>query len=116
LVLKRVVNLPSRALAGALALLVGALVLATQPARSRALPLAGAVQLEPATAVVVVVVGVVVVVVGVVVVVVVVAVVVVAAPAEGAEIVEVMNPATTAIVASTAVPGTACRLRRPCRL
>jgi hypothetical protein len=48
--------------------------------------------------------------------VVVVVVVVVAAPAEGAEIVEAMKPATTAIVARTAVPGKECRLRRPCRL
>jgi hypothetical protein len=42
-------------LAGASALLEGALVLATQPVRSRATPLRAAEQLDPGTAVVVVV-------------------------------------------------------------
>ena len=55
LVLKRVLKLPSRALSGASALLEGALVVADQPVRSRAKPLADAEQLEPGTAVVVVV-------------------------------------------------------------
>src|SRR5271169_1870606 len=54
LVLKRVLKLPSRALAGGL-VLEGASVLATQPVRARAVPLAAAAQLEPGTAVVVVV-------------------------------------------------------------
>ena len=55
--------MPSRARAGASAALEGALLLATQPVRSRTVPLAGAKQFEPATAAVVVVVGAVVVVV-----------------------------------------------------
>jgi hypothetical protein len=55
LVLKRVLKLPSRALAGASAALEEASVLATQPVRLRAVPLAEAAQLEPGTAVVVVV-------------------------------------------------------------
>jgi hypothetical protein len=42
-------------LAGASALLEGALVLATQPARPKAVPLGGAEQLDPGTVVVVVV-------------------------------------------------------------
>jgi hypothetical protein len=69
LVLKRVVSLPSSALAGASAALEGALVLATQAVRAKAVPLTDAEQFEPGTLVVVVV-GVVVVVVGFVVVVV----------------------------------------------
>jgi len=55
LVLKRVAKSPSNALAGAPALLDGALVLATQPVRSKAVPLTVAEQSEPGTAVVVVV-------------------------------------------------------------
>jgi hypothetical protein len=55
LVLKRVAKSPSNALAGASALLDGALVLATQPVRSKAVPLTVAEQAEPGTAVVVVV-------------------------------------------------------------
>jgi hypothetical protein len=53
--LKRVVRSPWRAWAGASLLSVEALVLATQPARSRAAPLTDAEQLEPGTLVVVVV-------------------------------------------------------------
>ncbi|MGO9525845.1 hypothetical protein, partial [Mycobacterium sp.] len=55
--LKRVAKLPSRAWAGASALPEGVLLLATHPLRSRAVPLTDAEQLEPGTAVVVVVVG-----------------------------------------------------------
>jgi hypothetical protein len=53
-VLKRVLKLPSRALAGRSAPLEGALVLATQPVRLRGAPLSVAVQLTAANVVLVV--------------------------------------------------------------
>jgi hypothetical protein len=53
LVLKRVLDLPSRAYPGASALLEGAFVEATQPPRLRAAPLKDEKQLAPGTAVVV---------------------------------------------------------------
>jgi hypothetical protein len=105
-VLNRLVQLPSRALAGASALLEGALVLATQPVRPTAVPVVGAEQLEPGTAVVVVV--------GAAVVVVLAVVVVVAARA--GEMLEVKKPPTMASVATIAVPGAACCQCRTCRL
>ena len=81
-------------------------MVADQPVRLRAVPLAAAAQFEPGTAVVVVVGGG-----AVVVVVLVVAVVVVAARAGG--MVEIKKPPTMASVATIAVPGAACRV---CRL
>src|ERR1017187_7814833 len=100
LVLKRVLKLPSRALAGASALLEGASVVADQPVRSRKVPLTGAEQFEPGTAVVVVV-G---------------AVVVVVVAAEAGEMVRARKPPTMASVATTAVPGAACRKCQSLRL
>jgi hypothetical protein len=115
------------------------LVLATQPARSRAAPLTDAEQLEPGTlvvvvvglVVVVVVVGLVVVVVGLVVVVVGLVVVVVGAVVVVVELVVVLEaaavtpaadagemagaraPAPTASIVARAVPAPSCQARRP---
>ena len=139
MVLKRVVSLPSSALAGASAGLEGALVLATQPVRAKTVPLTGAEQLEPGTLVVVVggvvvvvvvgfvvvvvgfvvvvvgfvvvVVGFVVVVVGFVVVVVVVEVDVVVVPA--AEAVEMVGARKQAMVASVAASAVTAAAPRP---
>src|ERR1019366_499283 len=93
LVLKRVLKLPSRALAGASALLEGASVVADQPVRSRKVPLTGAEQFEPGTAVVVVVVA-----------------------AEAGEMLRARKPPTMASVATIAVPGAAGRKCQALRL